>query len=64
MKHTITINNKQQHSVKPTNVSLESKNTNNLIETSIEEFSQLVTQPNGYTWCPAIFKDNQRKNDN
>lgn len=64
MKHTITINNKVKHRCKPTNVAAESINCNNVIEVTIREFANLVTQPNGYTWCPATFKDNKRSNNN
>lgn len=64
MKHTITINNKVKHTCKPINVAAESINCNNVVEVTIREFANLVTQPNGYTWCPATFKDNKRSNNN
>lgn len=64
MKHTITINNKVKHTSKPINVAAESINCNNVVEVTIREFANLVTQPNGHTWCPATFKDNKRSNNN
>lgn len=55
MKHIVTINRTTKHTVKPTNISLESINCKEQLEVTIKEFSQLVTQPNGFTWCPATF---------
>lgn len=60
----ITFNNSNTNNCKPVNVSKESANTCNVAELNLTEFAELVCQPQGRTWCPAIFKDNKRKNDN
>lgn len=59
----ITTNEINKHSVKPTNISVESVNTKTEREVTLVELASIICQPNGSTWCPAIF-NGTRKNDN
>lgn len=59
----VTTNQINKHSSKPTNISAESINTKTPVELTLTQLAETVCQPNGKTWCPAIFKDNKRKND-
>ena len=59
----ITTNEINKHSAKPTNISVESVNTKTEREVTLLDLSEIICQPNGSTWCPAIF-NGSRKNDN
>jgi len=65
MKTTITINFNNTCSCKPsTSIEKvnESRNTSTSVITDPLTFAELMLQ--GRTWCPAIFKEGKRKNDN
>ena len=63
MNHSLTFDISKQHTTKPTNPALVSKNLKTKLDVTIKEFSELVTQPIGYSFCPATF-NGTRKNDN
>jgi len=63
MIHSLTFDTSKQHKTKPNNPAIVSRNLQTKVETTIKEFSELVTQPIGYSFCPATF-NGSRKNDN
>jgi hypothetical protein len=65
MKHKITFDTTTKRSEKPTNkeIGFISNNLKSSIELTIREFAEMVTQPNGFSWCGATF-EGSRKNDN
>lgn len=62
--HTITFDISRKHNSKPTNVGAVSANLKTVKKVTIEEFAKAVTQPYGFSFTPAIFKDNKRSNRN
>lgn len=63
MNFTITINAVNCHSSKPNSPAVESTNTKTPSTIDLNGLAAIVCQPNGKTWCPAIFNENKRKND-
>ena len=47
MNHSLTFDISKQHTTKPTNPAIISKNLQTKLEVTIKEFSELVTQPIG-----------------
>lgn len=63
-KYRLTFDVSTKHIVKPTNPGLVSRSLTTVKEVTVEGFAKGVTFPYGYSFTPAVFKDNKRKNAN